>query len=297
MFFKYFREISLSIYKTGLKILSGHETGRFHLVRVVHNFIFSHFICHLKSNFAEVRGHMMFLDSKDSLNLSIYGVHEPLETELVKEEIEKGDIVLDIGAHIGYYTLIFANLIGEDGKVFAFEPDPTNFDLLRKNVKINGYKNVILVQKAISHKTEKLKLYLSDDDSGGHAIYNPCDGRRQSIEIEAIRLDDYFQDYEGKIDFIKMDIEGAEEGALRGMSNLLRKNKNAKILTEFWPIALKRYGIDPEEYLKLLIEQGFTLYSINLQEKKIKPANICELSETYTPEKENQTSLLCIREE
>lgn len=285
------RKILLSVYRKCVKILSGHGIEKFYLVKVIDDFIFSH----LKSSFAEVQGHKMFLDSKDTLRLSINEIYEPLETELVKKEVKKGNVVLDIGANIGYYTLIFAKLVGKDGKVFAFEPDPTNFALLKKNVEINGYKNVILVQKAVSNKTGKLKLYLSEDNLGDHRIYNSHDDRK-SVKIEAIRLDDYFKDYDGKIDFIKMDIQGAEGGAIQGMLNLLKKNKLVKIISEFWPWGLKRFGIGPDEYLKLLIELGFKLYEVNEQEKKIKSVNIPKLLEVYTPEKDNFTNLLCIRE-
>ena len=284
------RKIMLSIYKKAVKILSGHRIGNFYPIKVIHSFVISY----LKSNFAEVQGHKMFLDSKDSLCLSINGVYEPFETELVKKEIKKGDVVLDLGANIGYYTLIFAKLVGKRGKVFAFEPDPTNFSLLKKNVEINGYKNVELVQKAVSNKTGKIKLYLCEDNKGDHRIYNSHDGR-QSIEIEAIRLDDYFKNYNGAVDFIKMDIQGAEGGAIQGMFNLLKKN-NVKIITEFWPIGLKRFGIDSEECLKLLIEFGFKLYEVNEREKKIKPVNVPKLLEVYTPKKENCTNLLCLKE-
>ena len=84
-------------------------------------------------------------------------------------------------------------------------------------------------------------------------------------------------------------------GAIQGMFNLLKKN-NVKIITEFWPIGLKRFGIDPEECLKLLIEFGFKLYEVNEREKKIKPVNVPKLLEVYTPEKENFTNLLCLKE-
>lgn len=284
------RKILLSIYKRVVKIFSGYGIGEFYPVRVVKEFILSH----LKSTFAEVNGHKMFLDSKDSLCLSIYGIWEAFETELVKKEIKKGDIVLDIGANIGYYTLIFAKLVSEEGKVYAFEPDPNNFALLKKNVEINGYKNVVLVQKAVSNKTGNLRLYLSKDNLADHRIYNSHDERR-FVEIEAVRLDDFFKNYNGKIDFIKMDIEGSEGGAIQGMFELLEKN-NVKIITEFWPSGLKRFGMDPGEYLKLLIKIGFKLYEVNESEKKIKPVNTSTLLEIFTPEKESYTNLLCMRD-
>ncbi len=286
------RKILFLAYKKIVKILSGHGIGKFYPIRVAHNFI----IAHLKTTFTEVDGHKMFLGRRDSLSLSIEGIYEQFETELVKKEIKRGDVVLDIGAHIGYYTLIFARLVGGDGKVFAFEPDPTNFALLKKNVEMNGYKNVILIQKAVSNKPGKLKLYLCEDNDVDHRIYNSHDGR-ESIEIEAIRLDDYFRDYDGRIAFIKMDIQGEEGGG--GMSNLLKKNKNVKIVSEFWPIGLKRFGTEPEEYLKLLLKHGFTLYHINEKEKKIEPIDIPKLLEIYNPDmhkKGNFTNLLCIKE-
>lgn len=285
------KKASLEIYKAVRATFGGYDIERFYPVRVVHGLL----IKNLKSDFAIVLGHKMFLDSKDSLDLSINGIFEEYETELVRKEIKRGNVVLDIGANIGYYTLIFAKLVGEDGKVFAFEPDPTNFALLKKNIEINGYKNVVLVQKAVSDKSGKIKLYLSESNEADHRIYDSRDGRK-FVEIEGVKLDDYFKNYDGKIDFIKMDIQGAEGRAVQGMTDLLKKNKNIKVTSEFWPIGLKRSGVDPADYLKLLLAQGFKLYEINEQKKLLHPANIANMLKTYVPEKENYTNLLCVKE-
>jgi FkbM family methyltransferase len=285
------RRILLKIFKKGVKFFSGYGIGSLYFIRVAYKFLVSH-------GASNVQGHTMFLDSSEtSLRLFAHEVYEPFETEFFKKEIKKGDVVLDIGANIGYYTLIFARLVGENGRAIAFEPEPANFALLKKNVRINDYRNVILVQKAITNETGKIKLYLSrdKDNRGDHRIYDSGDGRK-FIEIEAIQLDDYFKDYNGKIDYIKMDIQGAEAGAIQGMSMLLEKNKDIKIVTEFWPIGLKRFGSSPEEYLKILIKYGFKLYHINEQEKEIRPVHIAKLLEMYTPEKGNFTNLLCVRE-
>jgi protein-L-isoaspartate O-methyltransferase len=93
-----------------------------------------------------------FLDPVNSLAISMKEgrVCEPLQTQLAIQQIHRGDVALDIGAQIGYYTLIFAKLVGEAGKVLAFEPDPDNFVLLEGNVKANGYHNVTLERTAVS---------------------------------------------------------------------------------------------------------------------------------------------------
>lgn len=272
------------LFQRGVKIFSGHGIGKFYPVKIVYNFLLQR----LKPHFAVVAGQKMYLDSQDSLNL-YHGIYEKLTTTLVKKEVKKGDIVLDIGANIGYYTLIFAKLVGKNGQVFAFEPDPTNFALLKKNIAINGYKNVTLVPKAVSRKTEGIKLYLCQTNKGDHRIYNSFDGR-QAIAIKAVSLDEYFKNYRRKIDFIKMDIQGAEAKAIQGMINLL-KNNQPKIIMEFWPIGLKRSGISPEKPLKLIKNLGYKLYEVNEQKKQISPTTIPDLLKTYTPKQENFTNL------
>lgn len=285
------RKVTVPIYKKIVKVLSGRKIGSSYFVKTVHGLIFPY----VKSDFAKIQGHKMFLDPKDSLGLSIFEAFEPFETEVIKEKIKEGDVVLDIGAHIGYYTLIFAKIVGKKGKVFAFEPSPDNFSLLKKNVEINGYKNVELIQKAVSNKTGKAKLYLCEDNSGDNRIYDSHDGRR-FVEIETIRLDDYFKNYTGLINFIKMDTQGAEGKAIKGMTNLIKKNKNIKIVTEFWPFGLKKFGTNPKNYLMLLKNFGFSLYEIEKEEGEIKPSSISELTKKYIiPQNDNFANLLCIK--
>lgn len=285
------KKILLAVYKAVKFVLGGHGMGKFYPIKVIHNFVLKH----VRSDFVIVQGHKMFLDSKDSLNLSIHGSHEEYETRLIREQIRKGDVVLDVGANIGYYTLIFAELVGESGKVFAFEPDPTNFNLLKQNVENNGYKNVVLINKAVSAQNGRLKLFLSEDNLADHRIYDSQDGRK-FIEIESVRLDDYLKDYSGKIDFIKMDIEGSEYGAAQGMSGLLKKSENVKIISEFWPFGLQRSGVEPVEYLNVLLKYGFTLYELNEKSKELDSVDVAKLLKTYTVGKENHTNLLCVHQ-
>ena len=105
--------------------------------RRLNNYVISHY----KTNYVELDGRKMFLDPKDSLRLSLkeYGKRE---MELVKKIVKKGVVIVDLGANIGFWTLVFAKIVGDEGHVFAFEPGPANFGILKKNVEINHFQNV-----------------------------------------------------------------------------------------------------------------------------------------------------------
>lgn len=237
----------------------------------------------------------MLINSLDNLYLSLFGTHEEFESEIVKKIIKKGNIVIDIGAHMGYYTLLFARTVGENGHVYSFEPDPRNFDLLKKNVEINGYKNVTLIQKAVSNKTGRGKLYLGEY-SGGNRIFDTHDDRK-SIEIETIRLDDYFENNSRKIDFLKMDAEGTEIDIIEGMNLLLQKSQNIRIMCEFYPTLIKKFGREPEEYLKSLNNQGFKLFHLNADKKIMEPVNNEKLMKEYNFNNEKYTNLFCTKDD
>lgn len=221
----------------------------------------------LENNMAIVDGHILHLDRMHWAKWTIE--QEQYETSLVESLVREGNIAVDIGAHVGYYTLLLAKLVGKEGKVYAFEPEPTNFAILKQNVRENGYGNVILEQKAVSNKTGTAKLYLSENTQDNR-IFDSHDNR-PSIDIETVKLDDYF-DSKDTVDFIKIDIQGAEPLAIEGMMQLLNKNRNIKLAGEFWPMALKALGIYPRRYIDMLIQGGFSmLWDINEAEGTLVP--------------------------
>lgn len=246
---------------------------------------------------SRVFGHEMFLDPTDSIVSPFLlrdGYFEPYETALIESEICPGDVVLDIGANIGYYTLILARLVGEKGRVYAFEPDPTNFQLLKKNVRANGYHNVVFVQKAVSDASGALSLYLCPDNKGDHRIYDSHD-ERNVVTIEATTLDEHFSEFQGTINFIKMDIQGAEGRAVRGMRRLLERHRDVKLITEFWPAGLQRSGISAQDYLADLDRLGFRLFRIDEAEETTEPTSPDELLARFPAEREDFGNLYCAR--
>lgn len=247
----------------------------------------------LKTEFAEIQGSKMFLDPGDSLNLSINGVYGELDTKIVREQIKEGDIVIDVGANIGYYTLIFAQLVGKSGKVFAFEPEPKNFEILKKNIEINNYDNVIVEQKIVSEKCGKMKLYVSNSDIVGHRIQQ-MGNLENFVEVESVTLDDYMKklNLDEKVNFIKIDVEGAEPNVLEGSKEILEKNNHLKIFTEFNRAVVKNYGTDPKKMIDLLYEKGFEIYLPNYKDNKINLTNADELLTSKETLLEN-INLLC----
>lgn len=270
--------------------IGGHGLGRIKVLRWAYDTLFRLF----KPKCVMVQGHRMWLDDKDTLELAVHEVYEPVETTLLKKLLQPGQTFVDVGANIGYYTLLAARIVGPKGKVYAFEPDLTNFTLLKKNITANGYTNVVAVNQALSSKTGKAKLYLSPSNRGDHRIYDSHDGR-PSVEIQAASLDGYFKKLDKKVHFIKMDVQGAEAAALAGMKGLIRKNRGLKLVTEFSPGALKAFGADPKKYLKDLQALGFRFLEISEKNKSVKPVTPAQLMKRKWGGGEDYTNLFCIK--
>jgi FkbM family methyltransferase len=146
--------------------------------------------------------------------------------------------------------------VGESGTVHCFEPDNKNFDHLKNSC--GGLKNVKLNNKAVGPATKLLKIYTSKDLNVDHRTYRP-EEYDQVFEIQAVSIDDYLGENK-KVDFIKMDIQGFEMEAVKGMTGTLEKNKDLKLISEFWPYGLKKAGSSVTAYFNFLKEKGFTCY-------------------------------------
>jgi FkbM family methyltransferase len=162
---------------------------------------------------------------RELLNRSIflYGTFEISETRLVQAFLRPGMTFLDVGAHIGYYTLIGARLVGESGRVFSFEPGAETRALLAANVSRNAFHNVQIHAEALSDTTGAVGFYPSTEaeNYGISSIVAPSDGRPAPVTVASVSLDDFATRAGGRIDLIKMDVEGAELLVIRGGARVL----------------------------------------------------------------------------
>ena len=263
-----------NIYRRLASMLAGHHLGAFYPLRMASNFILGH----LRDENAPIiiNGQQMFLDKQDSLRLSVH-YHESLELAIIKQEVKAGDTALDIGAHIGYFTLPLAELVGSCGKVFALEPNLENFLILKKNVQINNYNNAFLYNLAADkvRGVKKLYLYNSSADSGFFSNKK----NRSSLSVKTDRLDDILANNATAVNFIKMDIEGAEPFALKGMERMIGQSRNLKMLIEFYPKMLKIGGTEPRDFLEQLTGYGFKLYVLNKNTRRL--ASVDQIMRAY----------------
>lgn len=225
--------------------------------------------------FVEIDGNRLYLNYEDgwySSYLAVHGYCEKTETDLVKRYAKPGMTALDIGANIGYYSLILSSIVGPEGHVIAFEPDRKNLDFLRRSTDGLATKNVEIVPSAVWESTGTLELFLNPEDLIDHSVVPGGSGERPHYSVPAIAVDDYLDGRQ--VDFIKMDIQGAEGRALEGMERTLAKHPPRVLITEFWPSALRRAGTPPEEVFARLADIGYSIRQIDEDNGALRPASI-----------------------
>jgi FkbM family methyltransferase len=153
-----------------------------------------------------------------------YGSWEPELTELVSKTVQSGFTVIDIGAHIGYYTLLFSRLVGPTGRVVAFEPVPRNFEFLNENLRLNSCTNVEPVNRAVLDRREQIRIEIPKNDPLPVGVSFASPNTKGDVIVEAVSLDDYVLKRTKRVDFLKVDAEGAEDKVLDGARTLIERD-------------------------------------------------------------------------
>ncbi len=182
------------------------------------------------------------------------------ESRVLDQIVQKGYNIVEVGANFGVHTLRMADLVGNKGKVYAFEANPNVSKYLKESVSLNHLNNIVSVfEKAAGDVFEKAFLEFGVANiGGGHIVPSPSD---TSISTEMVRLDDIIQ--EQRIDILKMDAEGCEFKVLQGANNLIERNlDHIIIMMEFVPSHFKSQGSSAEAILQFLRSRGFSVWRI-----------------------------------
>lgn len=202
----------------------------------------------------------LLVDDADSLGLIANGIFEPEETRSILNLIKPGDRFLDIGANVGYYTVLAAECVGSTGQVISIEPDDTNFEILDANTRIWQQQGRVKIYRfALSDQAGESRLFLSSHNSGMHRLYSSVVCTGETIQVSVVRGDDLQL---APLDLVKIDIEGFEPRALRGLQETLKASPRIKILSEFSPFSILEAGESPLNWLQWMIAQGFEILAL-----------------------------------
>jgi FkbM family methyltransferase len=180
----------------------------------------------------EIDNFKFYLDEKDSLGLRNAVEFEPEVLKSLKKYVNKDSNILDVGANLGYFTAHMSRLVGANGVVHAFEPEPGNFLLLEKNVRANNLDNVITHKIALGESDKTGELFINEFSNGMHRLYESVCCGTSKVEVQIKALDSLFSP--GNISLIKIDVEGFEPFVLLGAEKIIRNN-DVVVISEYCP--------------------------------------------------------------
>ena len=186
------------------------------------------------------------------------GRWEPFETSVFARLVVAGVEFFDIGANIGWYSMLAGKLLGSGGMVHAFEPVPENVALLGRNAAANALTNIRINPFALGREDGTAHVFLSEDNKGDHRAY-PSSEARNSILVGMKRFDSYFDRSTRGPLVIKMDTQGFEYDVLLGMGDILDRHPAEIVMViEFWPFGLEQNGVEVLALIDQLAPRQFT---------------------------------------
>jgi len=207
-----------------------------------------------------------WIDRNDTVsNMISQGKFEKAEWHFVNRFLKKGMAVVDIGAHHGFYTILCSKKVGSTGRVVAFEPSPGEQRKLSFNLKLNHCKNVKIEPYALGGQSGKATLFvIKGRDTAFNSLRPPAVSiPTQEVDVSTIRLDDYLRSLcLDKVDFIKIDAEGAELEILQGARNLLMKESSPVMMIEVSDERTRPWGYSSAAIYDFLARQGYTWFSV-----------------------------------
>lgn len=186
--------------------------------------------------------------------LEEYKEWEPAVTQTLAQLVKPGFTVVDVGAHVGIFTLLASRLVGEGGRVIALEPDPVNARFLRRNVMGAHCTNVLVLEVAAADGSQMLPLCSPSDDNTGDSRTYKVATTAELRFVNAFALDDLLPAH-GRVDLVKFDLQGMDHVALRGMRQIMAQ-QHPRIIIAFWPQGIRAYGDNPSDVIRSLRNLG-----------------------------------------
>jgi FkbM family methyltransferase len=195
--------------------------------------------------------------------------YESETSHFVGAILRPGDTFIDVGAHVGYFSMLAAALVGPTGRVYSFEPDARNHAHLLEHIAMNNTTHVVPVPMAVGDRSHVAEFHVNADNDGGHALWSvgnhPFNERtRQAPETRKVfvtSLDDFFGDrHVASLRAIKIDAEGGEVGVLTGARDLLRRHTVPFVIAEINRFGLQSMGTSEHALRALMTDMGYETY-------------------------------------
>lgn len=195
-----------------------------------------------------------------TLELIGTGQYEPGSLQVMLDLLPEGGTFIDVGAHVGLFTLPAARHVGEHGRVFAFEPDPDNRRLLEANIERNELSHIVeVIPAAVAAEDGSATLHRSGWNTGDHRLFGAPRGRK-GVQVDVVALGPFLKEREVRADVIKIDVQGAEAMVIRGLG---QPSPLPSLLMEYSPSMVVDAGDDPASLLEQLESAGWRLHSID----------------------------------
>jgi FkbM family methyltransferase len=204
-------------------------------------------------------GYEFWCDLSESIqrNIFLFGYDHEAE-RFIRNKLQVGDTFLDVGANVGFYSLLAASIVGPRGRVIAIEPNPKTFLRLKETIEANAITNVLALNLALGRERGRLNLFIDPDSGNDTATMVTHDGRT-SVKVEVYPLDEIATAHQiDRIDYLKIDVDGFEPDVFAGAKRLLSEGKIKFIQAEFCDYWLRRNSSSPEMLHQLIRSAGFT---------------------------------------
>jgi FkbM family methyltransferase len=199
-------------------------------------------------------------------------LYEPHIANLLVRVLGEGDVAVDVGANIGFFTVLASILVGPTGRVVAFEPGTENLERLRANLALNDCKNVTIIEKAVMNQVGEVEFFINSGNSGGNALwdigqwpgYIEENGTPERVAVPATTLDAEWEQLKLPVPkVIKIDTEGADQRVLEGASDLLARQKPRFVIAELHPFGLTKMGCSQESLRGCIESLGYSTFGLN----------------------------------